>query len=58
LKTENKNQKNTGNHKIESVLKKPFPLEKIERPGLLKRFLGWIAKGADKLNMGKALCPT
>jgi hypothetical protein len=58
LKPENKNQKNTGSLKIEPVLKKPFPLEKIARPGWLRRFLGWIAKGADKLNMGKALCPT
>jgi len=52
------NPKTTGNHKIDSVLKKPFPLEKIKKPGLLKRFLGWIARGADKSNMGKASCPT
>jgi hypothetical protein len=58
LKPENQNQKNTGNHKIDSVLKNPFALEKIEKPGLLKRFLDWIAKGADKSNMGKASCPT
>ena len=58
LKPENKNQNNTGNHRIGSVLKKPFPLAKIEKPGLLKRFLDWIAKGADKSNMIKASCPT
>ncbi|MGB5747209.1 MAG: hypothetical protein WBM69_09525 [Desulfobacterales bacterium] len=58
MKPESKKQKNTGNHKIDSVLKKPFPLEKIEKPGLLKRFLDWIARGADKSNMGKASCPT
>jgi len=43
---------------IGSVLNKPFLLEKIEEPGLLKRFLDWIAKGADKSNVGKASCPT
>jgi len=32
--------------------------EKLTKPGLLKRFLDWIAKGADKSNMGKASCPT
>jgi hypothetical protein len=58
LKPENKNQNNTGNHRIGSVLKIPSPLEKIEKPGLLKRFLGWIAEGADKSNMGKASCPS
>ena len=58
MKPENKNQKNTVNHKIDSVVKKPFPLAKIDKPGLLKRFLDWIAKGADKSNMGKASCPT
>jgi len=38
--------------------KKTFLQEKIEKSGLLKRFLDWIAKGADKSNMGKASCPT
>jgi hypothetical protein len=38
--------------------KKSFSPEKPQKPGLLKRFLCWIAKGADKPNMGKALCPT
>ncbi len=37
---------------------KSFPPEKHENPGLLKKFLDWIAKGADKSNMGKASCPT
>ncbi len=35
-----------------------IPPEKLKKPGLLKRFLNWIAKGADKSNMGKASCPT
>jgi hypothetical protein len=46
--------------KITSVTqsKKSFSPEKPEKPGLLKRLLCWIAKGADKSNMGKASCPT
>jgi len=46
------------NHSFASASKKRFPPEKREKPGLLKRFLHWIAKGADKSNMGKASCPT
>jgi hypothetical protein len=38
--------------------KKSFHPEKLKKPGLLKRFLYWIAKGADKSNMGKASSPT
>jgi hypothetical protein len=38
--------------------KKSFPPEKPEKSGLLKRLLCWIAKGADKSNMGKASGPT
>ncbi len=52
------NQNKARNHKIISVSKKTFPQKKHENPGLLKRFLNWIAKGADKSNMGKASCPT
>jgi hypothetical protein len=56
LKPENKNK--ARSHKIGSVSKKTFPQEKHENPGGLKRFLDWIAKGADKSNAGKASCPT
>jgi len=38
--------------------KKSFPPEKLEKPEWLKRFFYWIAKGADKSNMGKASCLT
>ncbi len=41
-----------------SQYQKSIPPEKLTKPGLLKRFLGWIAKGADKSNVGKASCPT
>jgi hypothetical protein len=58
LKPENKNQNKARSHRIISVSKKTFPQEKHENPGLLKRFLDWIAKGVDKSNVGKASCPT
>jgi hypothetical protein len=27
-------------------------------PGLLKRFLGWLTRGAEESNMGGRACPT
>jgi len=41
-----------------SRYQKSIPPEKLVKPGLLRRFLNWIAKAADKSNMGKAPCPT
>ena len=58
LKPENKNQNKARSQRIISVSKKTFLLEKHENPGWLRRFLDWIAKGADKSSMGKASCPT
>jgi len=58
LEPENKNQNDAKKHNFVSVSKKTFPPEKLEKPGMLKRFLDWIARGADKSNMGKASCPT
>ena len=29
-----------------------------DKIGLLKRFLGWVAKGADESHRDKASCPT
>jgi hypothetical protein len=58
LEPENKNQNNAKNHSFASASKKTFLPEKREKAGMLKRFLHWIAKGADKSNMGKASCPT
>jgi hypothetical protein len=54
----NKNSNTAENLRIGSISKKMFPPKKREGPGMLKRFLDWIAKGADKSNMGKASCPT
>jgi hypothetical protein len=58
MKPANKNQNKARNHRIISASKKTFFQEKHENPGLLRRFLNWITKGADKSNMGKASCPT
>jgi hypothetical protein len=54
LKQKSKQQ---GNIPV-SQYQKSIPEKKLTKPGLLKRFLDWIAKGADKSNMGKASCPT
>ena len=32
--------------------------EKFRKSGLLKRLLGWVAKGVDKSHMGKRSCLT
>ena len=52
------NQNIARDHRVISVSKKTSSQKKQEIPGLLKRFLDWIAKGADKSNMGKTSCPT
>ena len=39
-------------------LKKDFSQKESEKIGLLKRFLDWIARGADKSHMGRTSCPT
>jgi hypothetical protein len=31
---------------------------KSERPGLMKRFFKWIARGSDHSRMSRASCPT
>ncbi|MBC8459409.1 MAG: hypothetical protein H8D67_15570 [Deltaproteobacteria bacterium] len=38
--------------------KKAFSQEKLEKSGLLKRFLDWIAKGTDESSIGGKSCPT
>ena len=55
---ETKNRNNTKNHNIVSVFKKTFSQEKLEKSGLLKRFLDWIAKGAGESKIGGTSCPT
>lgn len=53
-----KNRNNTKNHSIVSPSKKTFSEEKFEKIGLVKRFLEWIAKGADESHIGRTSCPT
>jgi len=35
-----------------------FSQKKSEKPGLLRRFLDWIAKGADGAGAGGQSCPS
>lgn len=45
-------------HNTASVTKQTFSEAKSEKPGFLKRFLDWIAKGAKDANMGAQSCPS
>ena len=47
-----------GKTKVRKLISGASILEKIEKLGLLRRFLDWIAKGAEKSKLGKASCPT
>jgi hypothetical protein len=49
---------NTKVHNVVSVLKTIYSQKKPEKPGLLRRFLDWIARGAAESHMGKKSCPT
>jgi hypothetical protein len=46
------------NHRTVSVTKQTFSKAMPEKPGFLKRFLDWIAKGAKEANMGAQSCPS
>ena len=58
MEPENINRRETKTHSMVSVSKITFAEEKPGKSGLLKRFLDWIAKGADELHMGRTSCPT
>ena len=49
--------KKTG-HNAGSVSIPSFSQKQSKKSGFLKRFLNWIARGADESNMGKTSCPT
>jgi hypothetical protein len=48
----------TKNHETAAVSKQTSPQTKSEKSGFLKRFLDWIAKGANQANMGAQSCPS
>jgi len=58
MKSETKNANNRKNHFIAAVSEKALSEKKPERPGLLKRFLDWLIRGAAKSRLNGASCPT
>jgi SAM-dependent methyltransferase len=49
-------RKEQKDHSIVSVA--TSSREKLENPGLLQRFLNWIARGAEESHMGRTSCPS
>jgi hypothetical protein len=58
MKSETKNGNNRKNHFTVAVSEKALSEKEPEKPGFLKRFLDWIAKGAKETNLGGTSCPT
>ncbi len=58
MEPETKNRNNIGRHRIVSFTKRDSSQKRPRKIGLQKRFLGWIARGAEKSGTGKAFCPT
>ena len=52
------NRNNTGDYRIVSVTKRDSSQKGPKKIGLLKRFLDWIARGAERTDTGKTSCPT
>ncbi len=50
--------KNGKNHFAVAVSEKAVSQNEPERPGLLKRFLDWLIRGAAKSNLNGTSCPT
>lgn len=58
MKSETENGNNRNNHFIVAVSEKAPSQNEPERPGLLKRFLDWLIKGAAKSHLNGTSCPT
>jgi hypothetical protein len=56
MKSESKNENNKRNHSIVSLA--TFFQKKLKNPGLLQRFLNWIARGAVEWHMDRTSCPS
>jgi len=54
--TKNRNSKKV--HNVISVSEPTYSQKKPKKPGLLRRLLDWIARGAAESHMGKTSCPT
>jgi len=58
MEPETKTRNNIGSHRIVSVTKRNSSQKRPNKIGLLKKFLDWIARGAEKSRTGKPFCPT
>jgi SAM-dependent methyltransferase len=47
-----------GRKESSHCITRNFPQEKLENPGLLRKFLQWIARDAEELHMGRTSCPS
>ena len=54
-KRKNGNKKKTHNAVVSTVT---FSQKQLEKFGLLRRFLDWIARGVEESHRGKTSCPT
>jgi len=55
---ETKKRNSIGSHRIVLATKRDSSQKGPKKIGLLKRFLDWIARGAEQTHMGKKSCPT
>jgi len=58
MKSETKNGNNRKNHFTVAVSEKALSEKKPEKPGLSKRFLDWLIRGAAKSHFNGTSCPT
>ena len=52
------NRNNTGSYRNVSVIKRDSSKKEPKKIGVLKKFLDWIARGAERTDTGKTSCPT
>jgi len=52
------NSRRRGIHSSVAASKNPPSPIKSDSYGVMKRFLDWLARGAERMNKGGASCPT
>jgi hypothetical protein len=58
MKIKKDNSKKRKKHPPVSAPKDPPSPTKADSYGVMKRFLDWLAKGAEKMNKSGSFCPT
>jgi hypothetical protein len=58
MKPKKKYREKKAYYNAGSVLITSFSQKQAKNLGFLKRFLDWIARGADKSNIGGTSCPS